>query len=958
MSLAKFFRQWASIVKYLAVVLTVLLATAVSKNAGAAPSIYFDINGATAGSGVANNGAYSWESAFWSTNSAGSAATGNFVEGDFTRFAAGTDAGTTKAYTVTANSNHTIGGMFLQASGGGSVTINGGSGVVLSIDPTGGPVQGFIVNSSFQTLTINASLGGAGGVENENSGSLNLYGNNSYSGGTVLGTSAGLNFNNSNSFGTGAITMAVNSATLVNPTVAGITIANSVNMTNTASSGNSTTITYTGMNSGTNPGATFSNWTLASSGATAITSTLSIGNSSFPNSIMEIDNGVKGAAGSALTMSSSNSGTLIITGASTYGGATTIASGTLSVASVGNNNGTGSTGKNGTINFGATTTTGKLVYTGAGETSDKVLNLAGTTGGAVIDQSGTGLLKFTSNLTATGAGSKTLTLQGSTAGTGEIVGKIVDNTGTNTTAVLKQGSGMWTLDGANTYTGGTTVIAGTLGIGGNNALSTGSLTLGGTSANAPTIVAAGGARTIGNNITLAAVTTGNATIGGTNKLTINGTVTNNGANRTLAVNNSGGTIFSTIDLSESTGTGRTLTFTGTGNMTLGGVIENVSGGGGTAGNLTFNASYSGTATINGPNTYSGATTLSAGTFVLGDKSAFGTSTVGINGVSISASTDLSGANAIGNTVTLGGNNSFTGSNNVEFSGSVTETGSRTITNNISNANLTLSGGVSLSNSATNRTLTVTGSGNTLINSVISNGASSASSLIKDGGGILTLTGTNIYSGGTTINNGTLLVNGTSGTGSGAVTVNTNGILGGSGSIAGNVNLSGGSIAPGNSPGALSIGGNLNMTSGTYSYQVDSDPVATADRLNVTGNLSIAAGAITFSPSDLGSTLLAMGTRFTVINYGGTWNNGTFIGLPNHSTSLVIGLNRFQIDYDSTVGGSNFTGGDLGAGSHYLTITAVPEAGAFLTVGLGGIFAIATVWMGKRMGINPLKSAAA
>ena len=57
---------------------------------------------------------------------------------------------------------------------------------------------------------------------------------------------------------------------------------------------------------------------------------------------------------------------------------------------------------------------------------------------------------------------KTLTLQGSTAGTGEFGGAIVDNSVGNTTAVTKAGTGTWTLSGANTYTGGTTVNAGTL----------------------------------------------------------------------------------------------------------------------------------------------------------------------------------------------------------------------------------------------------------------------------------------------------------------------------------------------------------------------------------------------------------------------------------------------------------------------------------------------------------------
>jgi autotransporter-associated beta strand protein len=81
---------------------------------------------------------------------------------------------------------------------------------------------------------------------------------------------------------------------------------------------------------------------------------------------------------------------------------------------------------NGTIALGATSTTGVLKYTGAATSTDRVINLNGTTGGATIDQSGNGLLKFTSAFTTTGRGSKTLTLTGSTAGTGEVAGAIVN----------------------------------------------------------------------------------------------------------------------------------------------------------------------------------------------------------------------------------------------------------------------------------------------------------------------------------------------------------------------------------------------------------------------------------------------------------------------------------------------------------------------------------------------------
>ena len=151
-------------------------------------------------------------------------------------------------------------------------------------------------------------------------------------------------------------------------------------------------------------------------------------------------------------------GTLVLSGNnSAYSGNITTAGNTLSFANA-TNLGTG------ILHFANTTTAGTLTYTGAGSTIANTVNLNGTTGGMTVNQSGTGLLKFTNALTATGAGIKTLTLQGSTTGTGEIAGAIVENSGTNKTSVTKAGTGAWTLSGANTYTGATTVNAGTLNV--------------------------------------------------------------------------------------------------------------------------------------------------------------------------------------------------------------------------------------------------------------------------------------------------------------------------------------------------------------------------------------------------------------------------------------------------------------------------------------------------------------
>ena len=160
------------------------------------------------------------------------------------------------------------------------------------------------------------------------------------------------------------------------------------------------------------------------------------------------------------------SGTLVLNGANTYTGTTSVSAGTLSIISIKSVSGGASavgapiTAGNGTIAIGSSTIAGTLVYTGTGDSSDRVINLAGTTGGATIDQSGTGVLSFTSALTATGVGAKTLTLQGSSAGTASITAAIVNGSGT--TSLTKTGSGEWTLSGVNTYTGATTISAGTL----------------------------------------------------------------------------------------------------------------------------------------------------------------------------------------------------------------------------------------------------------------------------------------------------------------------------------------------------------------------------------------------------------------------------------------------------------------------------------------------------------------
>jgi autotransporter-associated beta strand protein len=238
-----------------------------------------------------------------------------------------------------------------------------------------------------------------------------------------------------------------------------------------------------------------------------------------------------------------STGTLVLTGANTYTGVTRSVGTVVSVSSINSvtggspssNLGAPTTVANGTIGLGSGTTAGTLVYTGTGETTDRVIDLGGTTGGGTIDQSGTGLLKFTSDLTATGAGNKTLALRGSTAGTGEIAGAIVNSTGT--TGVTKTGTGTWTLSGASTYTGATTISAGTLIAstivdGGPSSLGGGTaITLSGAAASDATLKYTGGSVTITRAVTVTNTAGNTGTLEITEpgtKLTINAKVASGG----------------------------------------------------------------------------------------------------------------------------------------------------------------------------------------------------------------------------------------------------------------------------------------------------------------------------------------------------------------------------------------------------------------------------------------------
>ncbi|MEI7901326.1 MAG: autotransporter-associated beta strand repeat-containing protein [bacterium] len=182
----------------------------------------------------------------------------------------------------------------------------------------------------------------------------------------------------------------------------------------------------------------------------------------------------KGPGGGAFLLKKCGAGALLLSGKNTYTGQTILEGGTLSVSSLNSvNKGKPSSSlgaptdiEAGELVIGSGDGECGLTYTGTGETSDRVMNLAGKNFTVTFDQSGTGLLKLTSTFVISGhSASKTIILKGDTAGAGEVAGNLFnphDRGGKATTAVTKSGTGTWTLSGVNSYTGPTTVTAGTL----------------------------------------------------------------------------------------------------------------------------------------------------------------------------------------------------------------------------------------------------------------------------------------------------------------------------------------------------------------------------------------------------------------------------------------------------------------------------------------------------------------
>jgi filamentous hemagglutinin family protein len=857
---------------------------------------------------------------------------------------------------------------------------------------TAGTTSSIHITNAATNLTISgASAVTTGSLFKIGDGTLTLSGTNGYTGTTEVDTGT-LAYGVNNALSSGAVTVdggtlalgtfsdTVGAVTLIDGSITGTSgvltgtsytvsegaisaiLAGAVPLTKTTLG----TVTLSGMN-------TYSGVTTINGGKLIVTT---IGNGGVAGNL--------GAAGNAAA-------NLVLSGGELeYGGATastdrafTLTAGTTSIIEIAN------VGINLTMSGASAVTTGALTTYGNG-----TLTLSGANGytGATTVEGGT-LAYGVNNALSSGAvnvhggtlvmgtfsdtvGTVTLTSGSITGTTGVLTATSYDMRSGSVSAILagtgaltKTTAGTVILSGMNTYTGVTTINAGNLSVAtiGNGGAAG---NLGAATSAAANLVLGGGdleytgvtastdrafTLTAGTtslievidltaNLTMSgasAATTGALTVYGGGTLTLTGANQYTGATTvglgtsvgTLSVN--GAAIADTSAVTVDSGS----TFNLTGSETIGSLAG--------AGNVTLNAntltaggdntstSYSGVAsgtgglikagtgtlTLSGVNTYTGATTINAGTVSVNGTALADTSAVA---VASGATFDLTGNETIGslagagnvtlnaNTLTAGGDNTSTTYSGVASgTGGLTKAGSGTFT--VSGASTysgltTVSAGtlkLGAAGGATNTPLGTTGAGTSMTAGAVLD----LNGFTLGTAEALTLNGTGIGSGGALTNS-----SGTAATYSGAITLGSaSSIVAGSGKslfATGTINgayaldvMGGGSITLGGSIGnstplasfsgaagtTLNINGGAVSTTGAQTYSgattFGATTTLTAVGISATGAVTATAGTLTLAAGTGNATLTNTSNNFSTV----TVTSGADVSLIDANALTVAGI---------------------------------------------------------------------
>lgn len=840
-----------------------------------------------------------------------------------------------------------------------TLNLNGNNLAVGSLAGAGNVTLGtatLTVGQNNSSTSYTGILSGTGGLTKVGTGTLTLGSANTYTGATTsnggtlqMGVLNALAAGTAVTVGTDATLNLANFAL----TIASLSGAGNVTLGSATLTVNGTTNTsYTGVMSDTGGLTKAGTSTLTLGGVNTYTGATTINGGTLQMGVASALAAATAATvgmGATLNLANFNLTVASLAGAGnvTLGSATLTVSGTTSTSHTGIISGTGGLTKAGTSTL---TLGGVSTYTGATTINAGTL-LIGVANALASTTAATVAASATLNLA-----SRNLAI-GSLAGAGSvllgtanlIVGQ--NNTATSFTGVIrdtggliKVGTAALTLGGVNTYTGATTVNAGTLQLGVANALAAATVATVGAGA---TLDLANFALTVASLAGAGIVTLGSAT------LTVSGTVN---------------TSFAGV----MSGTGG-LTKAGTSTLTLGGV-----------------------------STYTGATTINAGTLQIGVANALAnttavtvaaTGTLNLNGINLTIGS-LAGAGNVTlgiATLTVGQNNSSTSYTGVlSGTGGLTKVGTGTLTLgrvatytgatainggtftlgvanalaagaavtvgtgatlNLANFALTIAslagaGNVTLGSA----TLTVDGTANTSYTGVISG----TGGLTKAGTSTLTLSGLNTYVGATTINGGTL----TAGLANALPTASAVTVAGGATLSLNNFNLQTGSLA---GAGIVDLG-SATLTVGTAASTTFSGTIRGTGGLTKagTGTLTVSGfniylGATTVNAGTLalgGGSALPNGTAVTIAT-GATLNlagNSATIGSLSGAGNLTLGAATLNVGGNNA--SSTFTGVISGTGG-------LAKAGSgTLTLGGNNTYTNNTVVNGGTLLVNGTQTASA
>ena len=706
-----------------------------------------------------------------------------------------------------------------------------------------------------------------------------------------------------------------------------------------------------------------------------------------------------------LLVGGAGGGNVILPNGNTYTGTTTIQLGTLIAPSLNrvvggaasSALGAPTTAANGTITIGGAANTAALNYSGPGETTDRILNITGSGGTSILQNSGTGAVVFSSNPTFTETGAKTLQLGVTTDAFGGSIGAVTDSTAaTAKTSLTRAGlsNSLWSI-GASTYTGNTVINGGVL-------QTTDVL------ANSPFINLAG-IDTTHNAVLQTSGTfarnTGNAAVAGQSIVAVgaNSGFAAKGGKLTVTLNNNGLLAFGTGNflgaggaalVFGSTTADNQVEFTNPINLNttdafsrnffvekglggdsalLSGVISNLAGSTTAASGLVKQGK--GTLILSNQNTFSGLVTVSAGSLVAGTNSAggasgaFGTGT-GPSGAPTAATAIIMGDGSTGsggnpalvdrritvndsgtnNTYSIGG----TTDNNSTFSGLITDNAGAAPANNNTFAitqvattgtnALNITGGITGAANASAKAINFNNVGRVIVSTVgISNGGAGAVSVVKNNVGVVSFNVANTYTGNTTITSGALYANAAVASPTTSV---TGGTLGGNGGTFNAISVTGtGRIDPGfNSTGAHF---------GTVTSSTTITPNLTATNLTLTStatyvlDLGAASGFVNANNNPIGtSSFLSLTGNFSP--------GGSSLQINDNGVALTVNEVFKFIQYAGTYDNSGFGTVISAAGNTYsinyatddpfvqLTVTSVmiPEPGtwAMLLTGVSSLVA--------------------